>query len=266
MKSFKQHILEKLKVSKIENKPVYRPNTKEELVDLIIKEIETNGPKCSLNHIDVSAITDMSDLFRGGETMQYWSGHPVLSDFDGDISDWDVSNVTNMSRIFNKCKYTGDNGDISDWDVSNVTNMNGMFSLSKFTGDISNWDVSNVTSMRSMFYWSEFDGDISNWDVSNVRDMERMFISSDFNKDISDWDVSNVKYMGDMFAFSKFNGDISNWDVSNVELFAGMFKNSSFNGDISKWKINPKAKGNMNEIFTGSPLENTPPSWYYKYK
>ena len=239
MKSFKQHILEKLKVSKIENKAVYHPNTKKELVDLIIKEIEANGPKCSLNHIDVSAITDMSDLFRGGETMQYWSGHPVLSDFDGDIS---------------------------DWDVSNVTNMNGMFSLSKFNGDISNWDVSNVTSMRSMFYWSEFDGDISNWDVSNVRDMERMFISSDFNKDISDWDVSNVKYMGDMFAFSKFNGDISNWDVSNVELFAGMFKNSSFNGDISKWKINPKAKGNMNEIFTGSPLENTPPSWYYKYK
>ena len=194
MNSFKQHILEKLKVSKIENKAVYHPNTKKELVDLIIKEIEANGPKCSLNHIDVSAITDMCDLFRGGETMQYWSGHPVLSDFDGDISNWDVSNVTNMSRIFNKCKYTGDNGDISDWDVSNVTNMNGMFSL------------------------------------------------------------------------SKFNGDISNWDVSNVELFAGMFKNSSFNGDISKWKINPKAKGNMNEIFTGSPLENTPPSWYYKYK
>ena len=61
-----------------------------------------------------------------------------------------------------------------------------------------------------------------------------------------------------------FNDDLSKWDVSNVELFAGMFKNSSFNGDISKWKINPKAKGNMNEMFTGSPLENTTPSWYYK--
>ena len=69
-------------VSKIETK--YHPTSKDELVDLIIKEIEANGPKCSLNHIDVSAITDMSDLFRGGETMQYWSGHPVLSDIDGD--------------------------------------------------------------------------------------------------------------------------------------------------------------------------------------
>ena len=102
MKTFKEHILEKLKVGKTENKTVYRPNTKEELVDLLIKEIKVNGPKCSLNHIDTSNITDMSDLFRGGEQMQYWSGHPILAKFDGDISDWDVSNVTDMSRMFNE--------------------------------------------------------------------------------------------------------------------------------------------------------------------
>jgi surface protein len=29
------------------------------------------------------------------------------------------------------------NGDISNWDVSNVTNMGGMFYKSMFTGDIS---------------------------------------------------------------------------------------------------------------------------------
>ena len=95
MKTFKQHILEKLKVGKIHT-VTYHPNTKEELVDIIIKEIKANGPKCSLNHIDTSDITDMSDLFRGGEMMQYWSGHPILSKFDGDISDWNVSNVTDM--------------------------------------------------------------------------------------------------------------------------------------------------------------------------
>ena len=122
MKTFKEHILEKLKVGKIHT-TTYHPNTKEELVDIIIKEIKANGPKCSLNHIDTSDITDMSDLFRGGEKMQYWGGHPILSKFDGDISDWNVSNVTDMSRMFNKCKYTGDNGDISVWDVSSVTDM-----------------------------------------------------------------------------------------------------------------------------------------------
>ena len=74
MKSFKQHIFEKLKVSK--PRLVHHPKNKEELVDLIIKEIETNGPNCSLNHIDVSNIDDMSYLFLGG-TVEY-SDYMVL--------------------------------------------------------------------------------------------------------------------------------------------------------------------------------------------
>ena len=41
------------------------------------------------------------------------------------------------------------NGNISDWDVSNVTDMSGMFSNNKvFQGDISKWDISNVTDKR----------------------------------------------------------------------------------------------------------------------
>ena len=44
------------------------------------------------------------------------------------------------------------NGDISSWDVSNVTDMNAMFySASAFNQDISSWDVSNVTTMEYMF-------------------------------------------------------------------------------------------------------------------
>ncbi len=44
------------------------------------------------------------------------------------------------------------NGDISDWDVSDVTDMSGMFSdADSFNGDISDWDVSNVTDMSHMF-------------------------------------------------------------------------------------------------------------------
>ena len=98
MKRLEEFITEKLKISKVETK--YHPNSKEELVDLIIKEIETNGPECSLNHIDVSNITDMSYLFRGGNKDQYFSGHPILSKFDGNISDWNVSNVENMYDMF----------------------------------------------------------------------------------------------------------------------------------------------------------------------
>ena len=46
------------------------------------------------------------------------------SEFDGDISNWNVGNVTDMSFMFNRSKF---NGDISDWNVGNVTNIKYMF-------------------------------------------------------------------------------------------------------------------------------------------
>ena len=71
MKTLKQHIFEKLKVSK-ETYTLF-PKTKDELKRIIADEILKNGNKCSLNHIDVSKITDMSSLFFN-------------SSFNGDIS------------------------------------------------------------------------------------------------------------------------------------------------------------------------------------
>ena len=103
MKTLKQHIFEKLTVSK----PTYAsfPKSKEELEEIIKSEIDKNGNECSLNHINVSKITDMADLFFG-------------SKFNGDISDWDVSNVTDMDSMFYNSKF---NGDISNWNVSDET-------------------------------------------------------------------------------------------------------------------------------------------------
>merc|ERR1712032_191570 len=44
------------------------------------------------------------------------------------------------------------NQDLSKWDVSRVINMEGMFNYAKsFNQDLSKWDVSRVTDMDSMF-------------------------------------------------------------------------------------------------------------------
>ena len=45
--------------------------------------------------------------------------------FNGDISKWDVSRVTDMRCMFRSA--TSFNGDLSQWDVSAVQNMYGMF-------------------------------------------------------------------------------------------------------------------------------------------
>jgi surface protein len=47
--------------------------------------------------------------------------------------------------------YSQFNGDISKWNVSNVTDMGWMFIDSQFNQDISKWNVSGVNYMGHMF-------------------------------------------------------------------------------------------------------------------
>ena len=86
----KQHIDEALKIGKnLSEWSSYscQPKTKEELEQIVNNRIEKEGPNCDLNDIDTSLITDMSYLF-------------YESEFDGDISNWNVSNVKNMAYMF----------------------------------------------------------------------------------------------------------------------------------------------------------------------
>ena len=204
----------------------------------------TNLEGYDISEWDVSNVEDMSFMFR-------------KSSFNGDISNWDVSNVKNMSGMFEGSDF---NGDISKWNVSKVEDMSFMFSGSKFNGDISQWDVSKVKDMFYMFTFSEFNGDISNWNVSNVQNMGWMFANNlKFNGDISRWDVSNVMNMDHMFYMSKFNGDISQWNVSNVTNMSGMFADSEFNGDISNWDVSNV--GDMSYMFHASKFTGDLSQW-----
>ena len=81
------------------------------LKKLIEEAIKTKGPNCDLNYIDVSQITDMSDLFH-------------FSNFTGDISKWDVKNVKDMHDMFYGTIF---NQDISIWELRKDCNVAGMF-------------------------------------------------------------------------------------------------------------------------------------------
>ena len=143
----------------------------------------------------------------------------------GPIDNWDVSQVTEMDKMFSdleKLDYT-----LSNLDVSRVTDMTAMFHVVKvFNQDLSNWDVSRVTRMTVMFYSAmSFNQDLSNWDVTRVTDMGVMFRhATSFNQDLSNWDVSHVSYMRVMFDNAEsFNHNLLKWGLSRVTYTGAMF-------------------------------------------
>jgi len=81
------------------------PSTKKALKRLILERIEKDGYKCDLNDICTKYITDMSGLFAD------------LHEFNGDISQWDVSNVRDMNHMFEYCTL------LSSIDVSNLIHL-----------------------------------------------------------------------------------------------------------------------------------------------
>ena len=209
---------------------------------------------------DVSTITDMRNAFAGAggnfSGLDNWNVSNVTrmqrtffnTVFNGDISAWDVGNVTNFSQMFRGNSVF--NQDISNWNMSNATNLSTMFlGASAFNQNLNNWertspDVStmgNVTNFVSMFgSATSFNGAIGNWNTSQVTNMSTMFTKAiAFNQPLTNWDTSNVENMRRMFNdATAFNQPLTNWDTSNVENMSAMFFNATaFNQDLSSFDM-----------------------------
>lgn len=150
----------------------------------------------------------------------------------------DLSAVTSMRMMFRDA--TNFNADLSSWNVSNVTNMSFMFwGATAFNGNITTWNTSNVTDMSRMFEdASAFNQDISSWDVSSVTTIEGMFRGTNsmaFNQDISGWEVGQIQRFNFMFYVQEgtaaFNQNLGSWNISNMVQASAMFDNTSISVD-----------------------------------
>ena len=153
---------------------------------------------------DVSKVTSFQSTFRGNDA------------FSQDLSGWGdkLHNVVTMREMFRDSDY---DGDLSAWDVSQVVSMWDMFKDSGFNNpSIANWDVSGLDNMETMFGGNDcaFNQDISGWNVSNVVNMQNLFKENlAFNQDISGWDVGNVQCNYD------FDKDAPQWEDAHKPKF-----------------------------------------------
>ncbi|MCH8556667.1 MAG: BspA family leucine-rich repeat surface protein [Balneolia bacterium] len=197
---------------------LYTKRTREE----IMADRSLSATSCT------SGITNMRSMFNG------------RSDFNEDISSWDVSSVPDFFSMFRNA--TTFDQDIGSWDMSSAESLNQMFlGAEVFNQNIGNWNVGNVTTMLNTFNGAtKFNQDIGAWDMRNVNTTRAMFFAARaFNQDIGGWDVSGVTTMSNMFVGAHaFNQDIGSWDVSGVLGMSSMFSGAlSFIQDLSLWCV-----------------------------
>jgi Mycoplasma protein of unknown function, DUF285 len=139
---------------------VFHPKTKPQLYAIVRNAINELGPSANLNHINVSAVEDFGELFSS-----------IDKKFNGNISEWDMSNAVSTMCMFESCAF---NGDVSNWRTPKLRHVYGMFYRSAFDGDISRWNVSQVVDFGSMLSHSTFSGDLRPWRLSK-KQLRSMF-------------------------------------------------------------------------------------------
>ncbi len=199
-----------------------------------------------LSHWNTSKIEDLYGVFSSTKITNVDALATGQREGDDYVS-WDVSNVKNMSNMFNGASSLVDISGLAHWDTSNLTEMYYMFSSTGMTnldslatvqhgGDnYVSWDVSKVTWMEGVFQGTKINNvnGLSRWDVSSVRIMKNMFASTANLSDISglsNWNVANVKTMERMFSGAKSLvnlSPISNWNVSNVQEMQDLFNGTA---------------------------------------
>ncbi len=187
-----------------------------------------------LDEWDMYHVTDISTMF-------FSTAH------NQDLNSWYTGNITNMAGCWQGTRLF--NGNISDWDTSNVIYFTAMFdagsstpNIGVFTGDISQWNTSSGQFFVNMFRdQKSFDGDLSLWNMSSALRVDSMFEGCDLydnngNNSINNWDVSNVTRFTEMFAGTPFNRCIKDWDTNSAEYMDYMFNYAQiFNQNLSGW-------------------------------
>jgi surface protein len=190
------------------------------------------------------------DGISGKSIGNYWS------ETKNKITTWNVSSVTNMSNSFNITNYTVDisefNEDLSSWDIGLVTDTSYMFyGCENYDYDLSSWKTGNLIDASYMFWGcTDMDMDLYSWNTKKLQNSSLMFHAcKNFDGDLSNWKTENLIDASYMFSYCDiFNSDVSRWNTKSLINAEGMFNDClNFNINISRWNV--ISVTNMRQMF-----------------
>jgi surface protein len=241
----------------------------------------TNGNSDSIKNWNTSKVTLMNSMFAQQNFFNHDVGTKVVTVNGNTYTAWDVSNVTNMSFMFNA--------------FLNIGNATGVFNNGG-SDSIKNWNTSKVTTLQAFCQRQAlFNQDVGTkvvtvgantytaWDTLNVTNMSSTFsvtsttTTGSFNNGGSDsiknWNISKVTTINSIFYGQVlFNQDVSTkrvtvgastytaWDTLNVTIMTGPFfintgtSTGQFNQPIGNW--NTSKVTNMQSFAYNQPLFN----------
>ena len=203
-------------------------NIDDEYSDYEIKLWLDPADKTAYYYVETEKVylnADSSEMF-----FSKYGEQKIKNILDLDLSNFDTSQVTNMSSMFRgMSNLTTLN--LSNFDTSQVTNMDSMLaSVSNLTTiDLSNFDTSKVTNMSSMFnnMTNLTSLNVSSFNTENVENMSGMFsqVQKLEHLNLSHFRTDKVTNMGSMFyqMIKLKTIDLSHFNTANVTDMSSMF-------------------------------------------
>ena len=161
------------------------------------------------NHSNGYIETSASKLMANVTCANMFSGITSLESID--MSSFNFRNTTNMYEMFYVCRNLHTVTGIENWDVSNVSDFTRMFyGCENLSYDLSNWNVSNANTFLQTFAYSKLP---SNMFEMNLRDtvLQDTFTGSIGSLNANNWNLVNCA--SDRLFVDISNVHISNWNI-----------------------------------------------------
>ena len=208
----------------------------------------------NLGDIDVSNVTNMYRLFKRCVEIKDVST----------LKNWNVSRVEQLGELFRDCTKLADLSGIATWNVSSVKSMDYIVSGTNITNTsaFSSWKTDSLTSASGLVAGCKNLTDLtglSQWNVSNVTNMQAAFAGCDKLESLhglETWNTGKLQYTRGLLSFNPKLKDISalgKWNVQQVQELTGAFNNCTSLEDVSALaNWNTSSLTDLSYTFAGS--------------